>query len=100
MFSLEEGKEARATVHKSLWAAKELGKMTELSLQQEKGLLTIQGDQGHRLAGEVVRSLSLELCKLLCMSLCQKLFWDEQAKETHCFGMLEWWMAWVRGDSL
>ena len=63
-----------------LWAAKELGKMTELLLQ-EKDLLTIPADQGHSLAGRMVRSLSLEVCKLMCMPICQKLC-HEQAKET------------------
>ena len=63
-----------------LWAAKELWKMTELLLQ-EKDLLTIPADQGHSLAGRMVRSLSLEVCKLMCMPICQKLC-HEQAKET------------------
>ena len=54
--------------------------MTELLLQ-EKDFLMIPADQGRGLAAKMVRSLSLEVYKLMCMPICQKL-WHEQAKET------------------
>lgn len=82
--SLEEGTHGgRQDLFVSLMGGEPMGERTGLSLQQGKDL---QAKDLQR-AGEVVRSLSLEVCKRTYMPLCQKLFWDEQAKETHSSGM-------------
>lgn len=69
---------------------KKLGEI-RISPQQGKALLTVKADLG--LTVKVMRFLTLEVCKQMCIPFCQKLFWDEQAKETHSSGMQEWQMA-------